>query len=124
MNNENLKKGNPDTQFRSGREAVENGRKGGKASGVSRSFKSALKAKLKANPELYDDVADMLADEALNGRNLKAVEMMLDLIGESAQREALAIKRKELRLKEKAAKSEGSDAQETPQLYRALEGDK
>lgn len=30
MNNENLKKGNPDTQFRSGREAVENGRKGGK----------------------------------------------------------------------------------------------
>lgn len=123
MNNENLKKGNPDTQFRSGREAVENGRKGGKASGVSRSFKSALKVKLKANPKLYDDVVDMLADEALNGRNLKAVEMMLDLMGESAQREALAIKRKELRLKEKAAKSESSDAQETPQLYRALEED-
>ena len=124
MNNENLKKGNPDTQFRSGREAVESGRKGGKASGVSRSFKSALKAKLKANPELYDDVVDMLADEALNGRNLKAVEMMLDLMGESAQREALAIKRKELRLKEKAAKSESSDTQEAPQLYRALEEDK
>ena len=124
MNNENLKKGNPDTQFRSGREAVENGRKGGKASGVSRSFKSALKVKLKANPELYDDVVDMLADEALNGRNLKAVEMMLDLMGESAQREALAIKRKELRLKEKAAKSESSGMQETPQLYRALEEDK
>lgn len=124
MNNENLKKGNPDTQFRSGREAVENGRKGGKASGVSRSFKSALKVKLKANPKLYDDVVDMLADEALNGRNLKAVEMMLDLMGESAQREALAIKRKELRLKEKAAKSESSDTQETPQLYRALEEDK
>lgn len=124
MNNENLKKGNPDTQFRSGREAVENGRKGGKASGVSRSFKSALKVKLKANPKLYDDVVDMLADEALNGRNLKAVEMMLDLMGESAQREALAIKRKELRIKEKAAKSESSGMQETPQLYRALEEDK
>ena len=52
MNNENLKKGNPDTQFRSGREAVENGRKGGKASGISRSFKSALKKKFKENPEL------------------------------------------------------------------------
>lgn len=123
MNNENLKKGNPDTQFRSGREAVENGRKGGKASGISRSFKSALKNKLKENPELYDSIVDMLADEALNERNLKAVEMMLDLMGESAQREALAIKRKELRLKEKVAKTENTGSQETPQLYKALEAD-
>ena len=45
-------------------------------------------------------------------------------MGESAQREALAIKRKELRIKEKAAKSESSGMQETPQLYRALEEDK
>lgn len=120
MNNENL----IPLSKRTKSEQREIQSKGGKASGVSRSFKSALKAKLKANPELYDDVVDMLADEALNGRNLKAVEMMLDLMGESAQREALAIKRKELRLKEKAAKSKSSDTQETPQLYRALEGDK
>ena len=116
MNNENL----IPFSKRSTSEVREAGAKGGKASGVARSFKSALKVKLKANPELYDDVVDMLADEALNGRNLKAVEMMLDLMGESAQREALAIKRKELRLKEKAAKSESSGTQETPQLYRAL----
>lgn len=98
--------------------------KGGKASGVARSFKSALKNKLKANPELYDDIADMLTDEALKGKNLKAVEMLIDLTGESAQREALAIKRKELRLKEKAAKSENTGTQETPQLYKALEEEK
>ena len=115
MNNENLIPG-------AHKLTVEEQSRGGKASGVSRSFKSALKNKLKANPELYDDVVDMLADEALNG-NLKAVEMMLDLMGESAQREALAIKRKELRLKEKAAKTENSGSQETPQLYKALEAD-
>lgn len=115
MNNENLIPG-------AHKLTVEEQSRGGKASGVSRSFKSALKNKLKANPELYDDVVDMLADEALNG-NLKAVEMMLDLMGESAQREALAIKRKELRLKEKAAKTENYGSQETPQLYKALEAD-
>lgn len=35
-NTDNLKKGNPETYFRSGREAVENGKKGGKASGKAR----------------------------------------------------------------------------------------
>lgn len=106
MNNENLKKGNPDTQFRSGREAVENGRKGGKASGVSRSFKSALKNKIKENPEFYSELIDMLSDEALTGKNLKAAEMLIDLLGESVQRETLALKRKELKLKEFATKTD------------------
>lgn len=123
MNNENLKKGNPATQFRSGREAVENGRKGGKASGVSRSFKSALKKKFKENPELYDGIIDMLADEALLGRNLKAADMLLDLMGESVQRESLALKRKELKLKEDAAKSTTLESAEEPTLYKALEDD-
>lgn len=40
---DNLKKGNPDTQFRSGREAVENGTKGGKASGKSRREQAAFR---------------------------------------------------------------------------------
>lgn len=39
---DNLKKGNADTQFRSGRKAVENGTKGGKASGVSRRRQKSL----------------------------------------------------------------------------------
>ena len=43
MNDENLKKGNPETQFRSGRQAVENGKKGGTASGKARKKKADIK---------------------------------------------------------------------------------
>lgn len=45
--NGNLKKGNPETQFTSGRQAVENGRKGGIASGVARRKKCASRKFLK-----------------------------------------------------------------------------
>lgn len=45
--NGNLKKGNPETQFRSGREAVEAGRKGGQKSGVARRKKNASRIFLK-----------------------------------------------------------------------------
>ena len=40
---DNLKKGNPETQFTSGRVAVENGRKGGIASAKAKREKKALK---------------------------------------------------------------------------------
>ena len=46
----------------------------------------------------------MLTDEALTGRNLKAADMLIDLMGESVQRENHALKRKELKLKEDAVK--------------------
>lgn len=42
-NNQNLKRGNPKTQFKSGREAVENGKKGGKASGIAKRKKRSEK---------------------------------------------------------------------------------
>lgn len=42
-NEENLKQENPTTQYRSGREAVENGKKGGIASGKARRRKKQLK---------------------------------------------------------------------------------
>ena len=42
----NLKKGNPDTQFKSGRKAAENGKKGGIASGKAKREKKALKETL------------------------------------------------------------------------------
>lgn len=42
--NENLKRGNPETQFTSGREAAENGRKGGIASGIAKRKKKTLAA--------------------------------------------------------------------------------
>lgn len=96
--------------------------KGGKASGISRSFKSALKKKFKENPELYEELIDMLTDEALTGRNLKAADMLIDLMGESVQRENHALKRKELKLKEDAVKGITEKAEE-PTLYKALEDD-
>ena len=43
---DNLKKGNPDTQFKSGRKAAENGKKGGIASGKAKREKKALKETL------------------------------------------------------------------------------
>lgn len=53
----NLKKGNPDTQFKSGREAVENGRKGGIASGEAKRRKKNLAelAKTFADLQIVDD---------------------------------------------------------------------
>ena len=45
--NGNLKKGNPETQFTSGREAVEAGRKGGIKSGIARRKKFASRKRLK-----------------------------------------------------------------------------
>lgn len=120
MNNENLKKGNPSTQFRSGREAVENGRKGGKASGVSRSFKSAVKKRLKDNPGLFDEIVDMLVEETISGKNLKALDMLLDLNGETVQRETIALKKKELKLKEEAIKP--SEAETDDGFIEALKG--
>lgn len=100
MNNENLKKGNPDTQFRSGREAVENGRKGGIASGVSRNFRGAMKKRIRDNPELIDKILDSLEEKACNG-DFKALELILELVGESPKQMEIALKKKELKLKEK-----------------------
>jgi hypothetical protein len=96
--------------------------KGGKASGISRSFKSALKKKFKENPELYEELINMLTDEALTERNLKAADMLIDLMGESVQRENHALKRKELKLKEDAVKGVPEKSEE-PTLYKALEDD-
>lgn len=96
--------------------------KGGKASGISRGFKSAFKNKVKENPKLFDELIDTLSGMALSG-DLKAIDMLIDLMGESVQRETLALKRKELKLKEEAAKTEKPKATEQPELYKALEAD-
>lgn len=118
MNNENL----IPLSKRTKSEQREIQSKGGKASGISRSFKSALKKKFKENPELYEKLIDMLTDEALTGRNLKAADMLIDLMGESVQRENHALKRKELKLKEDAVKGIPEKSEE-PTLYKALEDD-
>lgn len=122
MNNENLKRGNPETQFRSGREAVENGRKGGKASGVSRGFRSATKKRLRDSPELFPEIIDMLVAKTLNG-DLKAFELLLELAGESPKQMEISLKKKELKLKEESMKNTAAGEKELPSLLSALEAE-
>ena len=82
---------------RSQNEARELGKKGGIASGASRrayrSLKQAAKAFFKENENAAMSVVQSLYDEALTG-NVKAVEKLQDLIGETVQREELALKKK------------------------------
>lgn len=122
MNNENLKRGNPDTQFRSGREAVENGRKGGRASGISRSFRSAVKKRLRDSPELFVEITDMLTEKTLDG-DLKAFELLLELAGESPKQIEISLKKRELKLKEESMKNTAAGENELPALLSALEAE-
>lgn len=102
---------------------VEEQSKGGKASGISRNFKGALKKRLKGNPETMDKIIDSLVSQAENG-DIKAVECLIDLNGESVQRETLSLKKKELKLKEKALHNSTPElGKEEPLLYKALESD-
>ena len=105
-NEQNLKKGNPETQFKSGRSAVENGRKGGLATAANRRRKNAFRKylqevlvcrptltdndrrgieKLGVNPEADLDVEALIvlgvAQKAL-AKDLRAVEMVLEYMGE------------------------------------------
>lgn len=74
-------------------------RKGGIASGASRrayrSLKQAAKAFFKENENAAMAVVQAMYEEALDG-NVKAVEKLQDLIGETVQREELALKKKAL----------------------------
>ena len=105
VNNENLIPLNKRTKS----EQREIQSKGGKASGISRNFKGAIKNKLKENPEFFGQVAEMLFNETLSG-NLKALDALVDLSGESVQREMLALKKKELKLKEEALKPDNTSS--------------
>ncbi len=75
-NEENLLKGNPDTQFKSGREAVENGKKGGIKSGESKRKKKLLKECMEdmlelkiSDRKIFDKLRKMgVPEEELNNR--------------------------------------------------------
>lgn len=73
--------------------------KGGIASGTSRrayrSLKQAAKAFFKENDNAAMRMIQALYEEAEKG-NVKAVEKLQDLIGETVQREELALKKKAL----------------------------
>lgn len=83
---------------RSQSEARELGKKGGVASGASRrayrSLKQAAKAFFKENDDAAMQLIQTLYREALGG-NVKALEKLQDLIGETVQREELAMKKKQ-----------------------------
>ena len=73
-------------------------RKGGIASGASRrayrSLKQAAKAFFRENDDAAMQLIQALYEEARNG-NVKALEKLEDLIGETVQREELAMKKKQ-----------------------------
>lgn len=77
--------------------------KGGKASGISRSFQASFRKKVKDNPELFDELRDVVIEKALGG-DPKFMELFIDIMGESVQRESLKIKRKEIKIKEQELK--------------------
>lgn len=106
-NTQNLKKGNPDTEFRSGPEAAEAGRKGGIKSGQVRrkknAFRNMLKALLAMNignvPKVRKTIKEMGFDpddeftwemamtlgvmqRAVVDKDLRAVEMITQFMGE------------------------------------------
>lgn len=80
--------------------------KGGKASGISRGFRSAVKKRLKDNPELIDEIIDSLIDAATNEHDLKATELLIELAGESARQQDLKLKRQELKIKKENAEAQ------------------
>lgn len=82
-NNENLLQGNPETQFVSGQEAVENGRKGGIASARAKRERKAMKdtlATLLSMP-LKDgsahDIDEIQSIASLNGKNITVQEAIM-----------------------------------------------
>lgn len=113
MNEQNLKRGNPDTQFKSGREAAENGRKGGIASGESKRERKTLREYLqialdaeikdKNSGETYTKwqaTAISIANGMAKG-NVKMIDSGAKLLGEYVQKQEIEQKIVEITLDEK-----------------------
>lgn len=96
-------------------------RKGGIASGASRrayrSLKQAAKAFFKENDDAAMRMIQALYEEAEKG-NIKAIDKLQDLIGETVQREELALKKKQF-----AQQNGQKSVAELPQLLQALQED-
>ena len=81
-NNKNLKRGNPETQFKSGQKAVESGRKGGIASGISKRRKRTEK-----------ELAMMILDAAVSDDDDRHELESFGIEGEDATYYALMLAR-------------------------------
>ena len=125
MNEKNLEKGKA-TQFRSGDEAARiNGAKGGVASGKTRSMKGiikrlvALPLPLDKKKELLnkgieaDDIITAIGAEvvllALSG-DLNAYDRVIAMLSDDIKHEELALRKRELKLKEKAVSDSTNEA--------------
>jgi len=89
---DNLKKGNPATQFTSGRKAVENGRKGGIACAKAKKEKKALKETLETLLEMpikegrLVDIDKIKSIAGMKGKNVTMQEaIMLSMLNKAAK---------------------------------------
>ena len=122
-------------------ERRESASRAGKASAESRRRKKDMKQKMKALLELPAAVNDREQLEALGVDpndmdnemvlamamfleaacgNVKAFEKVMQLIGKDIGHEELALRKRELKLKEKATKKDVPQSSEAPMLYKAL----
>lgn len=81
-NTKNLKRGNPDTQFRTGREQVEIARKGGIKSGEVRRENKLIKDRIleRMGESDWDTMIDKLIERATE--DTKSFEVLRDTIGQ------------------------------------------
>lgn len=142
MNNENLKKGNPETQFKSGQQAVEAGRKGGLNSGKAKKKKADIKATVqdilnneyaeKKSGRKMSGVAVLvvnlfqIAADPKNKQCLTAMKMIFDIYNDKDKNKLLDQKTKaeikllEAKLNALTGENEKFNEDEMPKLWKAL----
>ena len=142
MNVENLKKGNPETQFKSGQQAVEAGRKGGLNSGKAKKKKADIKATVqdilndeyreKNSGRKLSGVAVLvlnlfqIATDPKNKQCLTAMKMIFDIYNDKDKNKLLDQKTKaeikllEAKLNALTGENEKFNEDEMPQLWKAL----
>lgn len=82
-------------------ERKKNASKAGKASGQAKSFRGIVKKHLKESPETMEELYNVVLEKALSG-DLKALEMLIELNGESPKQQEIKLKERDMKLKEKA----------------------
>jgi len=110
-NTKNLKRGNPDTQFKSGREQVEISRKGGKASAASKAKQKTMKEAAQAilNGKYTDDdgkeITGMdkiiltlfkIATDESNRQCISAIRLLREMTGEDITADQLKLMEKKI----------------------------
>ena len=100
-------------------ELREMARKGGKASGISRSFSALWKKRVREHPELLEQLLDNLLEMAMNN-DAKAYALLMEMGGESVRSQELALRKQELKLKKQQMQNSAPGEQELPALWNAL----